>query len=179
MGDASRRRGTIAGRGSRGRREQIGRAVLTVGRQCSRGRLGEGGVRWRGRCSHRRSYSSAPAPCSRVLVPSWFTSSFLRRGAASSPSPSLPAQAKVMKRRKPQTGWWLGVRDPPAWRPFEARPQAARGGLPPVPLAVRRARQVAPVSAAHSRLGCARCGGNRVIAYPAVESGPQRARTGP
>jgi hypothetical protein len=41
-----------------------------------------------------------------------------------------------------------------------------------VPLAVRRDGQVAPVAAARSRLGCARCGGNRVIAYPAVDFDP-------
>jgi hypothetical protein len=41
-GEASQRRGTIARRRPRGRREQSGRAVLTVGRRCSRGRLGEG-----------------------------------------------------------------------------------------------------------------------------------------
>jgi hypothetical protein len=63
------------------------------------------GVRRRGRCSCRWSSSSALAPRSRVLVPSWFTSSFLWRGAASSPSPSLPVQTKVTKRRKPQ---WVG-----------------------------------------------------------------------
>jgi hypothetical protein len=34
--------------------------------------------------------------------------------------------------------------------PFEARPRAARGDLPPVPLAVRRAGQVAPVAAARA-----------------------------
>jgi hypothetical protein len=44
--------------------------------------------------------------------------------------------------------------------------------LPLVPLAVRRAGQVAPVAAARSLLGCARCGGNRVIAYPTVDSDP-------
>jgi hypothetical protein len=115
------------------------------------------------------SGSSLPGPrpqLVRVLLPP------ARRGAASSPSPSLPAQAEVTKRRKPQWGWWLRVRDSPAWRPFEARPRAARGGLPPVPLAVRQAGQVAPVAAARSHLGCARCGGNRVIAYPAVDSDP-------
>jgi hypothetical protein len=44
--------------------------------------------------------------------------------------------------------------------------------LPPVPLAGRWAGQVAPVAVARSRLRCARCGGNRVIAYPAVDSDP-------
>jgi hypothetical protein len=42
------------------------------------------GVRRRGRCSRWWSSSSAPAPRPRVLVLSWFTSSSLRRGAASS-----------------------------------------------------------------------------------------------
>jgi hypothetical protein len=79
--DASRRCGSIAGRRPRG--EEI-----RVAGRCSRWG-GDGvvagsveSVRRRGRCSRRWSSSSAPAPRPRVLVPSWFTSSSLWRGAA-------------------------------------------------------------------------------------------------
>jgi hypothetical protein len=176
------------------------------------------GVRRWGRCSRRWSSSSAPASRPRVLVPSWFTSSSLRRGAALSlacrrrpgsvvvhsgdplpqlrsgsrllpcparrdggalPPSSNPAQTEAVESGKPQRGWWLGVRASPAWRPFESRPQAARGGLPPVPLAVRRAGQVDPVAAACSCLGCARCGALGSLPTPSVGSSTRRARTGP
>jgi hypothetical protein len=62
---------------------------------------------------------------------------------------------------------------------FEARPRVAQGDLPPVPLAVRRAEQVAPAAAARATPRVrATWGGNRVIAPPLAESNPG-ARTGP
>jgi hypothetical protein len=82
------------------------------------------------------------------------------------PPSSKPAQAGAVESGKPQRGWWLGVRATPAWRPFESRPQAARGGLPPMPLAVRREGQVDPVAAACSGLRCARCGALRSLPPP-------------
>jgi hypothetical protein len=61
-----------------------------------------------------------------------------RRGGGALPPSSKPVQAGAVASGKPQRGWWLGVRATLAWRPFEKRPQAARGGLPLMPLAVRR-----------------------------------------
>jgi hypothetical protein len=124
--------------------------VLTVGRRCSRGRLGEGV------CAGGVDVHACSCPPQLRLLASGSSSPagsrppFLRRGAASSPSPSLPARADVKKRRKTQWGWWPGIRDSPAWRPFEVRPRAGRGDLPPVPLAVRRAGLVASVAAARA-----------------------------
>jgi hypothetical protein len=102
-----------------------------VGWRCSRGRLGEevyvGGV---------GVDAGGHPPQLRLLVPGSSSPAGSRppsprHGAASSPSPSLPTQAKVTKRRKPQWGWWLGVRDSPTWHPFEARPRGSPGWIAP------------------------------------------------
>jgi hypothetical protein len=62
---------------------------------------------------------------------SWLLPCPARRGGGAPPPSPKPAQAGAVANGKPQRGWWLGVRATPAWRPFESRQQAARGGNAP------------------------------------------------
>jgi hypothetical protein len=129
-------------------------------------------VRRRGRRPRRRLSSSAPAPRCRLLVPGWLASSFPRCGAAAFPSPSLPAQAEVKEWRKPQWGWWPGIRDSPAWRLLK-RGRGQPGVIcPQCPWPFAGLGRWHPWPPLELRLGCARCGGNRVIAYPVADSDP-------
>jgi hypothetical protein len=145
-GDASQRRRIITGKRPRERREQGGRAVLTVGWQCSRGRLGEGvcagGV---------HVHAGGRPPQLRLLAPGWLASSLPRCGAAAARSFPLLSRRKQRRWRGENpngVGDLASVIRPPG--AFEARPRAARGDFPLVPLAVRRAGQVAPAGAARA-----------------------------
>jgi hypothetical protein len=111
------------------------------------------GVRRRGRCSHRWSSASAPAPrpqlvhvllppARRGVVPGVSTASRRCSCSCSGPAPgsSLSRRDTVAARlllppsrrkqgggewKTPRGGWWLGVRATPAWRPFESGLRAA------------------------------------------------------
>jgi hypothetical protein len=166
-GDASRRRRSITGKRPWGRKEQGGRAVLMVGRRCSRGRLGEevraGGV----------DVHDGDRPQLWLLAPGWLAFPLPRRGAAAARPLPLLFRRKQRRRRGENPngvcGLTTGTRLPGG---FEARRWAARGDLPPMPPGR------SPGWAGHPRpplkpcLGGERRGGKRVIAPPLVESDP-------
>jgi hypothetical protein len=143
--------------------------VLTVGRRCSRGRVSEG-VSVGGVDVH----AGGRPPQLRLLAPGWLASSLPRRGAAAAHFLPLFSRRKQRRWRGENPNGVGGLAS--VIRPtgaFEARPQATRGDLPPVPLAVRRAGQVAPAAAARATPRvCVAWGGNRVIAPPLAKFDP-------
>jgi hypothetical protein len=160
------------------------------------------GVRSQDRCSRRWSSASAPAPrpqlvhvplppARRGVVPGVSTASRRCSCSCSGPAPgsSLARRDAVAarlllppSRRKQGGGEWKTPRGVGGLASVPRRPsillnrgsEQPEGEMPPVPLAVRRARQVALEAGAWVHLGCSV---ERVVGSftsPAVESNPAR-----
>jgi hypothetical protein len=160
------------------------------------------GVRRRCRCSRRWSSAAAPAPCPQLVhVLSPPARRGASRACRRRPGGEVvlapvrllaPSLSGAVRRRRarffPQSGahgrWWkrkpqegvgglASVPHRPA--PFESTPRAARGGeKPSMPLAVRRAGQVALAVVLGSASDARREGVEASLAFPAVASSPTR-----
>jgi hypothetical protein len=166
-GDASRRRRSITGKRPRGRKEQGGRAVLTVGRRCSCGQLSEEV------CAGRVDVHDGGHPQLRLLAPVWLAFPPRRGATVAHPLP-LPFRRTQWRRGGENSngvgGLATGSRLPGG---FEARRRAARGDLPPMPPGRPPGLgRWHPRPPHKPRLGGARRGGKRVTAPSLAGSDP-------